>query len=108
MPIEEAILAVALARQRGGAGGIHGFALAKELSDDGDASRLAGHGTLYKALGRLEKAGLLESSWEDAETAAIEGRPRRRLYSITAPGAVALAAARSSAGAAVRPRTADA
>jgi len=46
---------------------------------------LTGHGTLYKALGRLEEFGLLSSRWEDA--AAPEGRPRRRLYELTGEGA---------------------
>jgi DNA-binding PadR family transcriptional regulator len=39
---------------------------------------------LYKALGRLEEFGLLTSRWEDA--AAVDGRPRRRLYALTATG----------------------
>ncbi len=108
MPIEKQILTVALERRREGAGGIHGFALAKELSSDGGVSRLVGHGTLYKALGRLEKGGLLESWWEDAETAATERRPRRRLYSVTAAGAAALAAAENVASTVVRPQTAEA
>jgi DNA-binding PadR family transcriptional regulator len=46
---------------------------------------LTSHGTLYKALGRLEGFGLLASHWEDA--AAVEGRPRRRLYELTGEGA---------------------
>ena len=46
---------------------------------------LTAHGTLYKALGRLEEFGLLASHWEDA--AAAEGRPRRRLYELTGEGA---------------------
>ena len=46
---------------------------------------LTGHGTLYKALGRLEAFGLLSSRWEAA--AAAEGRPRRRLYELTGEGA---------------------
>ena len=45
---------------------------------------LTAHGTLYKALGRLEERGLLTSAWEDA--AAAEGRPRRRLYELTGRG----------------------
>lgn len=49
--------------------------------------RLTAHGTLYKALGRLEEFGLLTSRWEDAATA--EGRPRRRLYELTSQGAEA-------------------
>ncbi len=108
LPIEKQILAVALERRRGGAGGIHGFALAKELSADDGVSRLVGHGTLYKALGRLEKAGLLESWWEDAEAAATESRPRRRLYSVTGAGAAALAAAENVTSTVARPQTAQA
>ena len=58
---------------------------------------LTAHGTLYKALGRLEEFGLLASRWEDA--AAAEGRPRRRLYELTGQGAQA--AERALAGRAV-------
>jgi DNA-binding PadR family transcriptional regulator len=47
---------------------------------------LTAHGTLYRALERLEKAGLLSSRWEDPEAAAREQRPRRRLYLINAAG----------------------
>ena len=56
---------------------------------------LTSHGTLYKALARLEEFGLLTSAWEDAATAA-EGRPRRRLYELTGEGA-RLAASTASA-----------
>ena len=35
-------------------------------------------GTVYPLLRRLEAAGHLESSWEDAEQAHEEGRPPRR------------------------------
>ena len=47
---------------------------------------MTAHGTLYKALSRLEAFGLLTSRWEDAAEAA-EGRPRRRLYELTGEGA---------------------
>lgn len=43
-------------------------------------------GTVYPALRRLEKAGLLESSWEDAAEAHADGRPCRRTYALTAAG----------------------
>ncbi len=43
-------------------------------------------GTVYPALGRLERDGLVRSSWEDDEQAHAEGRPARRYYRITAPG----------------------
>src|SRR5690606_4314754 len=42
-------------------------------------------GTVYPALRRLDRAGLLASGWEDADVARAEGRPRRRTYRL--PGA---------------------
>ena len=50
-------------------------------------------GTVYPALRRLEKAGLLASSWEEAEDAHADGRPRRRTYTLTPDGVAALAEA---------------
>ncbi|WP_345801486.1 helix-turn-helix transcriptional regulator [Microbacterium sp. AZCO] len=93
LPLEAEILDAGLRLRRSGDEHFHGFALAKVLA--GDGSTLTAHGTLYKALGRLEKAGLLESEWEDAEAAGDEGRPRRRLYSVTGAGQLALAAHRA-------------
>jgi DNA-binding PadR family transcriptional regulator len=43
-------------------------------------------GTVYPALGRLERDGLVKSSWEDAAAARDEKRPPRRYYRITAQG----------------------
>jgi PadR family transcriptional regulator, regulatory protein PadR len=43
-------------------------------------------GTLYPMLFRLERAGWLESRWEEGDPRAL-GRPRRRLYQVTALGA---------------------
>jgi PadR family transcriptional regulator, regulatory protein PadR len=43
-------------------------------------------GTLYPILSRLERAGWVESRWEDGDP-HILGRPRRRFYLITALGA---------------------
>jgi PadR family transcriptional regulator PadR len=51
-------------------------------------------GTVYPLLRRLEAAGLLESSWEDAEQAHEDGRPPRRYYRATPEGRAALAQAR--------------
>ena len=101
------LLAAAQARAAGD-GWIHGFRLAKALSDDG--TRLTAHGTLYKALGRLTAAGLLDDRWEDPDIALAEGRPRRRLYQINHSGAAALARAQADAadGTAARPRIAPA
>jgi DNA-binding PadR family transcriptional regulator len=50
-------------------------------------------GTVYPALRRLEKAGLLASRWEKAAAAHADGRPRRRMYELTRAGAGALAEA---------------
>jgi DNA-binding PadR family transcriptional regulator len=60
--------------------------MAKQLAETDDARKLIAHGTLYKALSRMEKAGLLESRWEDPQLAADEGRPLRRLYRISGAG----------------------
>lgn len=43
-------------------------------------------GTVYTALGRLERDGYVRSRWEDARNAHQEKRPPRRYYSITAEG----------------------
>jgi len=47
-------------------------------------------GTVYPALRRMDKAGLLRSGWEDADVAHAEGRPRRRTYALAATGREAL------------------
>jgi PadR family transcriptional regulator, regulatory protein PadR len=93
IPIEEQILAAGLALRQRGAPHFHGFLIAKEIMEGDDARRLTSQGTLYKALDRLERAGLLERWWEDPEVAASEQRPRRRLYQVTGLGEQALAEA---------------
>jgi PadR family transcriptional regulator PadR len=45
-------------------------------------------GTLYPILVRLERAGWVESRWEDIDPVA-EGRPSRRYYRLTSEGTVA-------------------
>ena len=47
-------------------------------------------GTVYPALGRLERDGFLKSAWENDHDAHAEGRPARRYYKLTAPGVKAL------------------
>jgi PadR family transcriptional regulator len=47
-------------------------------------------GTIYPALRRLERAGLVRSEWESDRAAAAEGRPARRYYEITPRGVEAL------------------
>lgn len=86
LPLELAVLEAGLA----GGGEFHGFEVAKTLQAASGAKQLTAHGTLYKALARLEAARLLSSRWEDP---APEGRPRRRLYTVTGLGERALATA---------------
>lgn len=98
MPIEAAVLQAGMrlgARERVG---FHGFALARAIADDREASLLTAHGTLYKALRRMEEAGLLSSRWEDPQIALDAGRPRRRLYRVTPDGTAALARHREAEG----------
>jgi DNA-binding PadR family transcriptional regulator len=45
-------------------------------------------GTIYPILDRLLKVDWLERRWEDIDP-VVEGRPRRRLYRLTAVGAPA-------------------
>jgi len=85
LPLELEILEVALSLLRSEHATFHGFALAQTMREQAGSRSLTGHGTLYKALGRLEEFGLLSSRWEDA--GAAEGRPRRRLYELTSQGA---------------------
>ncbi len=92
LPLEVDILTAAVEAQRRGEPRFHGFELAKALADGAVMRSLTSHGTLYKALGRLEDRGLLASRWEDPAIAADEGRPRRRLYEVTGAGERALAA----------------
>ena len=47
-------------------------------------------GTVYPALRRLEKAGLIRSQWEKAAVARAEQRPTRKYYQITPDGESAL------------------
>lgn len=104
LPLEVSICEVALDLQGRGNAEFHGFAIAKLIKERDGARRLTAHGTLYKALSRMQDAGLLESRWEEPDIAARERRPQRRLYRITTAGARAVAhehARRAGADAAV-------
>jgi PadR family transcriptional regulator PadR len=66
-------------------------------------------GTVYPALSRLERDGLVRSAWEDEQAAHADGRPARRYYKLTATGMKAHADAASyyrSMLPAPKPRTA--
>ena len=50
-------------------------------------------GTVYPALRRLEKGGMIRSAWEPESQARDEQRPPRKYYRVTRAGDSALAAA---------------
>jgi len=102
LPFETDILDAALALRRAGRATFHGFGLAHAMRERSGSRSLTAHGTLYKALGRLEDFGSLTSRWEDPESA--EGRPRRRLYELTGDGARVADTARADTRVAPRPR----
>jgi DNA-binding PadR family transcriptional regulator len=52
-------------------------------------------GTVYPALGKLARDGLVKSAWENEQDAHADGRPARRYYRLTAPGVKALGEAAS-------------
>lgn len=99
MPLEAAICVAAAALRRRGTGEFHGFLIAKALAHAADTRLLTAYGTLYRALARLEKMGLVRSRPEDPHIAAQENRPARRLYTLMATGE---AAARDAAAAGAR------
>jgi PadR family transcriptional regulator, regulatory protein PadR len=106
LPLETEILEVALSMLRAGHATFHGFGLAQTMREHSGSRSLTAHGTLYKALSRLEEFGLLTSRWEDA-AAAVEGRPRRRLYELTSQGAHVAEQALAGKAAGSHPRLAS-
>jgi DNA-binding PadR family transcriptional regulator len=71
------------------AGPAHGYAVITALRARSEGTFDLPEGTVYPALHRLEGAGLLASSWADAD-----GR-RRRVYALTGKGEAALAEQRT-------------
>jgi transcriptional regulator len=63
----------------------HGYAIADTLRARSEGAFDLPEGTLYPALHRLERAGLLSSRWSE-----VGGR-RRRVYQLTAKGHRSLA-----------------
>jgi len=90
LPLELSILEAGIDLRLRGLANFHGFLIAREIKERQDARLLTAHGTLYKALDRLQRSGFLESEWEDPLIAAAEARPRRRFYRVTAAGEAAL------------------
>jgi len=97
VPLEQRICVAAADLLRRDHPTFHGYEIAKTLADAADARLLTAYGTLYRALGRLEEMGLLKSRAEDPKIAAREGRPGRRLYTLTALGEQAAQEARAAA-----------
>lgn len=91
IPVEVAILEAGLSFLSRGEDEFHGYQLASEIrTRSGETYRTAA-GTLYRALDRMEQAGLLQSRWEDPGSSEVGGRPPRRLYRVTGEGEAAFA-----------------
>ena len=105
LPLEVAICICAANLRRRGDGEFHGYEIAKRIGDESNRRLLTAYGTLYRALGRLEEMGVLESRWEDPQIPARENRPGRRMYSLTAEGEAVAEDARKAA-ALTKPRRA--
>lgn len=65
----------------------HGHGIATTIQRTSDDLLLVDHGSLYPALQRLERAGLIASEW-----GASEHNRRARFYKLTRAGRVKLAA----------------
>ena len=65
-------------------GQAHGFEVLKRLESEGCGALSLKEGTLYPALYRLEKSGLVRARWEGEE--AERRGPRRRIYELTQGG----------------------
>ena len=64
---------------------MYGYQIVKEVNQRSDGYFAFKEGTLYPALHRLERAGLIEGRWQDTPSSV-----RRRYYLITAKGKQAL------------------
>jgi PadR family transcriptional regulator, regulatory protein PadR len=62
------------------AGPAHGYALIERLRGQSDGALDFAEGTIYPALHRLERSGVLTSSWDEAAAR------RRRVYALTRRG----------------------
>ncbi|MEU6270720.1 PadR family transcriptional regulator [Saccharopolyspora shandongensis] len=71
-------------------GPLHGYAIITEVHQRSGGALELRTGTIYPALNRLERLGLLRSSWESI------GERRRRCYRLTDAGRGNLAKARTA------------
>src|SRR5438105_4076523 len=67
-----------------GRGAAHGYAIMGALREQSGGNLDLPEGTIYPALHRLERAGLIDSSWAPGSTR------RRRIYALTEAGGTAL------------------
>jgi len=70
---------------------MYGYELVAELRAKSEAVIDLPEGTVYPALRRLEREGLIEGRWVD-----VAGGPRRRYYALTPQGQRALADGREA------------
>ena len=84
---DTSLLLLALIGQRE----MYGYELAAELRRQTDAVIDLPEGTIYPALRRLERQGLIEGRWE-----AVADAPRRRYYHLTPDGERAVATGRAA------------
>jgi PadR family transcriptional regulator PadR len=71
-------------------GPLHGYGALSRIREMSDGAFDLPEGTIYPALHRLQRAGLLRSSWQ-----VVEGR-RRRVYALTTTGQDELAGRREA------------
>jgi PadR family transcriptional regulator, regulatory protein PadR len=74
-------------------GPAHGYAIVYAVRSRSDGAFDLAEGTVYPALYRLERRGLLESGWADGD-----GARRRRVYRLTRRGSAELARQRQTWG----------
>ncbi len=72
-------------------GATYGYAIARSLEELSQGELVTKEGSLYPALHRLEKQGLLKARWQDSP----QGRPRKH-YQLTGLGRKHLAAQRDA------------
>ncbi len=72
-------------------GSMHGWGITERLEQGSKNLLQIGQGSLYPALYRLERKGLISSTWE-----TTENNRRARYYALTAAGRAQLAAERQA------------
>jgi PadR family transcriptional regulator, regulatory protein PadR len=66
-------------------GGLHGYEIAKRIREMGSDALSVGEGKLYPTLHGLERDGMVVAEWVPQE-----GRPARKVYSLTDKGRAVL------------------